>query len=91
METSLYYVEVSDSYQDSKIQYILAKLDKQKYFDNLERKKREAETIASDLVLKSTGGISANAFTNLALALETISPFIDLYPEMEFPTGSGKM
>ena len=91
VETSLDYVEVSDSYQDSQSQYILAKLDKQKYFDNLERKKREAETIASDLVFKSTGGISANVFTNLALALETVSPFIDLYPEMEFPAGSGKM
>ena len=91
VETSLDYVEVSDSYQDSQSQYILAKLDKQQYFDNLERGKKEAETVSSNLVLKSTGGVSANAFTNLALALETVSPFIDLYPEMEFPAGSGEI
>ena len=91
VETSLDYVEVSDSYQDANSQYILAKLNKQQYFDNLERKKKEAETIASDMILKATDGVSAIAFTNLALALETISPFIDLYPEMEFPAGSGKL
>ena len=91
VETSLDYVEVSDSYQDSQSQYVLAKLDKQQYFDNLEREKKEAETVSSNLVLKSMGGVSANAFINLALALETVSPFIDLYPEMEFPAGSGEI
>ena len=91
VETSLDYVEVSDSYQDPQSQYVLAKLDKQQYFDNLERGKKEAETVSSNLVLKSMGGVSANAFINLALALETVSPFIDLYPEMEFPAGSGKI
>ena len=91
VETSLDYVEVSDSYQDPQSQYVLAKLDKQQYFDNLEREKKEAETVSSNLVLKSMGGVSANAFINLALALETVSPFIDLYPEMEFPAGSGEI
>ena len=91
VEASLDYVEVSDSYQDTQGQYVLAKLDKQQYFDKLAREKQEAEIIAGDLILKSIAGVSAMAFTNLALALETVSSYLDLSPQMEYPAGSGQM
>ena len=91
VEASLDYAEISDSYKDKRRQYVLAKLDKQQYFANLERKKQEAEKVAGDLIIRSMAGVSAAAFTNLTLALETVSPYLDLAPQMEYPAGSGQM
>ena len=50
VEASLDYVEVSDSYQDTQGQYVLAKMNKQQYLDKLAREKQEAEIIAGDLI-----------------------------------------
>ena len=90
MDASLEYVENVDSYQDKSRQYVLARLDKIKYFAKIYQKKVEAASKARILINKSISDMSANSLANISLAIEAVSPFLDLFPKMKFPQNSGK-
>ena len=85
VDASLEYVENVDSYQDNKRQYVLARLDKSRYFSKIQRKKDEALSKAENLLNQSLGDMSSNSLSNISLAIEAINPFIDLFPLLEDP------
>ena len=90
VDASLEYVENIDSYQDETKQYVLARLDKVKYFDKINQTKKEAISKARNLINNSTKDMSANSLSNISLAIETVSPFLDLFPTMLDPVSQDK-
>lgn len=82
VDASLEYVENFDSYQGGNRQYVLARLNKPKYFEKINRKKEEAASKAVNLIDKSVNEMSANSLSNVSLAIETITPYLDLFPKM---------
>ena len=90
VDASLEYVENVDSYQDKSRQYVLARLDKVKYFAKINQKKEEAASKARNLINKSISDMSANSLSNISLAIEAVSPFLDLFPKMQDTQNPGK-
>ena len=90
VDASLEYVENVDSYQDESKQYVLARLDKVKYFDKINQTKKEAISKARNLINNSIKDMSANSLSNISLAIETVSPFLDLFPKMLDPRNQTK-
>ena len=90
VDASLEYVENVDSYQDNKRQYVLARLDKSRYFSKIQRKKDEALSKAENLLNQSFGDMSSNSLSNISLAIEAINPFIDLFPMLGDPFSKGQ-
>ena len=90
VDASLEHVENVDSYQDKSRQYVLARLDKIEYFAKINQKKEEAASKARNLINKSISDMSANSLSNISLAIEAVSSFLDLFPKMKFPQNSGK-
>jgi hypothetical protein len=82
VDASLEYVENFDSFQGGSRQYVLARLNKSKYFEKINRKKEEAASKAVNLIDKSVSEMSANSLSNVSLAIETITPYLDLFPKM---------
>jgi len=90
VNASLDFVDYADSYRSSQMYYVLARLNKKSYFENLAREKRQAEEIAGDLIRSAAQELTGTTFSSLALAVETISPYLDQSPSIEYPFGSGK-
>ena len=90
VDASLEYVENVDSYRDSKRQYVLARLDKNQYFDKIKRKKDEAKQKAEGLINKSINQMTSNSLSNISLAMESIHPYVDLFPKIDDPYTNGK-
>jgi hypothetical protein len=90
VDASLEYVENIDSYQDKNRQYVLARLDKNKYFAKINNKKEEALLKANNLLKQSIGDMSGNSLSNISLAIEAINPFTDLFPMLSDPFNNGE-
>ena len=90
VDASLEYVENLDSYQDKHRQYVLARLDKNRYYLKIKRKKEEAISKAENLLNQSFVDMSSSSLSNLSLAIETINPFIDLFPMLSDPYSNGR-
>ena len=90
VDASLEYVENLDSYQDKHRQYVLARLDKNRYYLKIKRKKEEAISKAEHLLTQSFVDMSSSSLSNISLAIETINPFIDLFPMLSDPYSNGK-
>ena len=90
VDASLEYVENIDSYRDKKRQYVLARLDKNQYFDKIKRKKDEAKQKAEGLINKSIHQMTSNSLSNISLAMESIQPYVDLFPKIDDPYTNGK-
>ena len=90
VNASLDFVDYVDSYRSSKMYYVLARLNKKRYFENLAREKRQAEEIAGDLIRSAAQELTGTTFANLTLAIETVSPYLDQSPSMEYPFESGE-
>ena len=90
VDASLEHVENVDSYQDKSRQYVLARLDKIEYFAKINQKKEEAASKARNLINKSISDMSANSLSNISLAIEAVSSFLDLFPKMQDTQNQGK-
>ena len=90
VDASLEYVENVDSYQDENRQYVLARLDKNRYYLKIKRKKEEAISKAENLLTQSLDEMSTNSLSNISLAIEAINPFIDLFPMLCDPYNNGE-
>ena len=89
VNANLDYIEYVDTYQDNKYQYTLSRLNKEKYYQQLNMKKEIAATKAKNLIDKSINEMSANSLSNISLAIEAVTPYLDLFPKMKSPTKPG--
>ncbi|MDG1224281.1 MAG: hypothetical protein P8O00_06850, partial [Candidatus Marinimicrobia bacterium] len=60
------------------------------YYLKIKRKKEEAISKAEHLLTQSFVNMSSSSLSNISLAIETINPFIDLFPMLSDPYSNGK-
>ena len=77
---SLKYMEIVERYQDKNNKYVLARLDKEKYLNGLSQEKQRAKSVAINIINYIDNNISADSYTKILKAVDTISMFLDYYP-----------
>ena len=77
-------VIIVDSYSTGEKYYVLARLNKQQYFERLKKETDEATLIAQDLIIKSENGPSIGSLSNYVKAIKAISPYLDQFPVVSY-------
>ncbi len=92
VNNSLNNIELMNSHQAGSTYYILARLSKQKYYDEIEQKKNDAILQAlNHLDWAQANGFSLQSFRFLDDALNEIEPYQDYPLLVEYPQNSGKL
>ena len=81
-------IEYKDSFLDHGKQYILAVLNKEKYFAEIERKSLDANNVAKNVLYEIEESFSIKTISNLNFAFKSIEPYLDLDLKIEYPKGS---
>ncbi|MFQ6609822.1 MAG: LPP20 family lipoprotein [Fidelibacterota bacterium] len=89
VNSSLNNIELVDSYQSNSKYYVLARLSKQKYYDEIELKKNNAIQQALNYLERTTKDFSIQSIKYLDFALNEIEPFQDYPMIVEYPENSG--
>ena len=84
-------VIIVDSYSTGEKYYVLARLNKQQYFERLKKETDEATLIAQDLIIKSENGPSIGSLSNYVKAIKAISPFLDQFPVVSYQGSDQKI
>ena len=90
VDNKLLNIEIVDSYENKNRYYLLAKLSQTKYYEAIEKLRRNAVKTALGLLEKSESEFNIQSFTYLSEAMNEISPYMDIPIEEEYPVGSGK-
>ena len=77
---SLRYMEIAEKYQHKNKEYVLARLDKKKYLNSLLIEKESSRSVATKIIKNLDNNISADNYTKIMQAIDTISMFLDYYP-----------
>ena len=83
-------IEYRDSFLDEDHQYILAVLNKEKYFEEIKHKASDANNIAKNVLYETSENFSIKAVSNLNFAFKSIESYLDLDLKIEYPKGSDK-
>ena len=90
VDNKLLNIEIVDSYENKNRYYLLAKLSQTKYYEAIEKQRRNAVKTALGLLDKSESEFNIQSFTYLSEAMNEIIPYMDIPIEEEYPVGSGK-
>ena len=90
VDNKLLNIEIVDSYENKNRYYLLAKLSQTKYYEAIEKQRRNAVKTAIGLLDKSESEFNIQSFTYLSEAMNEIIPYMDIPIEEEYPVGSGK-
>ena len=90
VSANLDYIEYVDTYQGNRYHYTLSRLNKEKYYQQLNMKKGIAATKAKNLIDMSINEMSANSLSNISIAIESIFPFLDYFPKIQNPLKNGE-
>mgnify|MGYP002630104220 CR=1 FL=1 len=91
VNSSLNNIELVNSHQSERSFYMLARLSKQKYYDEIDQKKNNAIQQAVKYLERAESEFTIQSFQYLDNALNEIEPFQD-YPLMvEYPEKSGSV
>ena len=77
---SLRHMEIAEKYQHKNKEYVLARLDKKKYLNSLLIEKESSRSVATKIIKNLDNNISADNYTKIMQAIDTISMFLDYYP-----------
>ncbi len=90
VQNSLPHIEFDKFHNSEDRFYVLAKLSKQKYFEAIALKRKNAVTTAVSLIEKTEYSLSSNTFQLLYNALQEVLEFSDEPILVEYPENSGK-
>ena len=91
VKNSLSSIEIIDTYESKNRYYVMLRLAKKKYFDNIEQKRRNAVESSLELIKQAEQRFSARSFNLLNDAMNEIAPYINYPIEAEYPKGSGNV
>ena len=74
-------IEYAKEWKKKGIYTVVARLNKQQYWENIRKEVDQAKTIAMDMVSNSGSKVSMESLSNYAKAIEAINPYIDQYPK----------
>ncbi len=89
INSSLSSIEILDTYENKNRYYVLIRLSKKKYFDDIELKRRNAIQSSLDLIKQAEQNFNSRSFNLLSDAMKEIAPYINYPIEIEYPSRSG--
>ena len=91
VDNNLSNIEIIDTYENKNRYYLLARLFQTKYYETIEKKRRNAVKSTLGLIEKAESAFNIQAFRLLGEAMNEISPYMDVPIEEEYPSGSGEI
>jgi len=88
VKNSLSSIEIIDTYESKNRYYVMVRLSKKKYYENIEQKRRNAVESSLELIKQAEQRFSARSFNLLNDAMNEIAPYINYPIEVEYPKGS---
>ncbi len=89
INSNLENIEISKTYNDKEEFILLAKLSRQKYYETVQKQRRNAVETALGLVRQADENFKGATFTLLDQAINEISNYMDEPIFVEYPVGSG--
>ena len=84
VNTNLENIEYFDEKKKKGIYYISARLNKEKYFDKIRKQVEQASAISLNHIKTASENELMEALSHYLQALESIKPFLDQYPEVNY-------
>ena len=84
VNTNLENIEYFDENKKKGIYYISARLNKEKYFDKIRKQVEQASAISLNHIKTASENELMEALSHYLQALESIKPFLDQYPEVNY-------
>ena len=88
VKNSLSSIEIIDTHESKHRYYIMLRLSKKKYFENIEQKRKNAVESSLELIDQAEKRFSARSFSLLNDVMNEIAPYINYPIEVEYPKGS---
>ena len=84
VNTNLENIEYFDENKKKGIYYISARLNKEKYFNKIRKQVEQASAISLNHIKSASENELMEALSHYLQALESINPFLDQYPEVNY-------
>ena len=84
VNTNLENIEYFDENEKKGVYYISARLNKEKYFDKIRKQVEQASAISLNHIKTASENELMEALSHYLQALESIKPFLDQYPEVNY-------
>ena len=91
VDNKLLDIENVDFYENKNRYYFLARLSQKKYYETIEKQRRNGVKTALGLLDKAESEFNIQSFTFLSEAMNEIIPYMDIPIEEEYPVGSGEI
>ena len=84
VNTNLENIEYFDENEKKGVYYISARLNKEKYFNKIRKQVEQASAISLNHIKSASENELMEALSHYLQALESIKPFLDQYPEVNY-------
>ena len=81
VNTTLENIEYVDEFKKKGNYHVVARLNKQMYYEKIRKEVEQASTIAMDLINNLEAGPSIISLSNYLKAVKAINPYLDQYPK----------
>ena len=91
VQNSLSSIEVIETFESKNRYYILARLSKDSYYEEIDKKRRNAVVTSLSLIKEAEADFSVHSFNLLSQAMNEVSPYLNYSIQAEYPEGSGDL